>query len=90
MGAGSTGNRRIEADAVGSGHSEPVARRDSGETRGLYVLAIPEAKIEIKPDSRCSDLYHIWSGPHAKPGGMGAFNFLRDVGVHVNFDEAKR
>ena len=50
----------------------------------------PEGKIETKPDSRGSDLYRIWSGPHAKPGGMGAINFLRDVGVCVNFDEAKR
>ena len=50
----------------------------------------PEGKIETKPDSRGSDLYHIWSGPHAKPGNMGAINFLRDVGVYVNFDEAKR
>lgn len=60
-----------------------------GQGPGVVQWALADgSKINVKTTAQ-SDLYRVWSGPHAGRAGTGAINFLVDLRVCSDFANAK-
>ncbi len=60
-----------------------------GQGRGVVQWQLPDgSKVNVKSTPQ-SDLYRVWSGPYAGRAGTGAINFLVDLGVCADFQDAK-
>lgn len=60
-----------------------------GQGRDVVQWQLPDgSKVNVKTTPQ-SDLYRVWSGPHAGCAGTGAINFLVDLGVCPDFSRAK-